>query len=666
MAGNQLPVLTLDFDDDKIKKLDDIATKLKNAFSIGPGGLPFPSGSSSTNLPSIPGTGASGAKPAAPESSFDKFMKTLNKDAQSTLKTFNLINKTLSTTNVALKGLFENTIRWGARVSALSAGSAFGFDYLAKNVAGRAMTSQANGMTTGQMQAAQNVYGTRISNIGGMINGLAAAQNDPMNPAYAGLMGVGIDPRAGAAANLPKLITAIADITAQYKNSGAAQTVLNSMGLGSLSDYATTNQINANRGDIYGLNHKYSSSARALDLALGTGTERQYQNSYTNFQNNLDTVSNTFIKNIARLNGPINRVADELTKDITRFLDGPNGQAVFDTVATGLRDLGSWLANDSFKSDMSDFAGNISKIAKAIGASVDWLAGKVPGIDNSNDANKPGRNFLDAAAVPGSAYLGYMLGGPMGAFRGAYAGYLYADRENIQDSANSSWNYFKRNAGDAARLLGIDTDYGRNGNTVMGTPNAASDIPGNQAGGGNFSRANLQRLAREVNDRYKLPPGLMPAIIGAESSWNPNAINKESGAMGLPQFMKKTGNAYGLHGADFFDPIKSTDAMGRYLHDLDKRYDGDVAKMLTSYNGGRFDKNKNIDARSETIKYLMDILPQVQGAPEQHPGILWQLNEARQNLSKGSRDDRATIQLQIVQTPGSDISAAVRSQYIPQ
>lgn len=61
----------------------------------------------------------------------------------------------------------------------------------------------------------------------------------------------------------------------------------------------------------------------------------------------------------------------------------------------------------------------------------------------------------------------------------AYAAYLYGDRENIADSATSSWNYTKRNIGDALRWLGIDTDLGRPAGTVMGN-NIQSDIPGGE------------------------------------------------------------------------------------------------------------------------------------------------------------------------------------------
>lgn len=152
----------------------------------------------------------------------------------------------------------------------------------------------------------------------------------------------------------------------------------------------------------------------------------------------------------------------------------------------------------------------------------------------------------------------------------------------------------------------------------------------------------------------------MGAIAQKESSWNPLALNKGSGAAGLFQFMPGTAKAYGLEGNDVFDPNKSTAAAAHYLNDLNKRYKGDVAKMLTSYNGGKIDGDGNLSLKKETVDYLLKILPQVKGATDQHPGIMRQLEAASTVLGSGGKNDRATITLQVDQKPGSDIQAQVK------
>lgn len=177
-------------------------------------------------------------------------------------------------------------------------------------------------------------------------------------------------------------------------------------------------------------------------------------------------------------------------------------------------------------------------------------------------------------------------------------------------------------------------------------------------------KGNIQNFVRLANDTYKLPKGLMSAVAQTESNWNPFAVNKGSGAAGLFQFMPGTAKAYGLEGDDVFDPSKATKAAGKYLRDNMNRYGGDVAKTLTQYNGGRIDSDGNLSLKLETVKYLLKILPQVEGASAQHPGIMKNLTNAYNDLQGKPADARATIKLEVDQKPGSDISAQVKGIYV--
>lgn len=85
----------------------------------------------------------------------------------------------------------------------------------------------------------------------------------------------------------------------------------------------------------------------------------------------------------------------------------------------------------------------------------------------------------------------------------AYAAYLYSDRENIGDSAKSSWDYTKQNIGDSLRWLGIDTDFGRNPHIVKGA-NIQSDIPGAEP------EQHAQATKRTLADRNNNPGNIRP------------------------------------------------------------------------------------------------------------------------------------------------------------
>lgn len=608
MSESQLPVLTLDFSDEKIQKLNEIADKFKTALGVGPSGFPIPSAQPPAtrpeDKPKKPGNVPEGA------TGFDKFLKNLNKDAEGTLKTFTLINKTLGATTNTLKGLFTTTISWGAKLAAISVAGPFGYGYMAHRATEQYKSSQGLGVTTGQMQAAQNVYGSRFSGTSTIMQSLAAAQNDPTNPQYAGLMSLGINPQNGAAANLPVLMERVAGLLQQYKGTGVSQTVLNSRGLGGIIDVATANQILANSDKLPGLSKQYQAQSSQLDQNMGGSAQQNYQDLSARFAYNADRIGNSFLKALSKLSGPIGQISDNLTSSIEKFINGRNGKALFDTLANGLQKLGNWLGSDDFQSDLKTFADCVKTIISALGQAIHWIAGNVPGVNFGGTGIGPeGAN--SAYVAFGNKYLGGKLPGanPM---TNQYTGMF------SEDDVSSKYQM----------------------------PNPL--------------KSNIQNFVDLANKTYRLPDGLMSAIAQKESSWNPLALNKGSGAAGLFQFMPGTAKAYGLEGDDVYDPNKATAAAGKYLNDLSGRYKGDVAKMLTSYNGGRIDKDGNLSLKKETVDYLLKILPQVQGATDQHPGIMRQLDAASSILATGGKNDRATITLQVDQKPGSDISAQLK------
>lgn len=107
--------------------------------------------------------------------------------------------------------------------------------------------------------------------------------------------------------------------------------------------------------------------------------------------------------------------------------------------------------------------------------------------------------------------------------------------------------------------------------------------------------------------RHGLPLELkmLPVI---ESALIPRAESSAS-AVGLWQFMMRTGKAYGLEINSFVDersdPIKSSDAACRYLRDMYKLY-GDWTLVIASYNCGQGNVNKAL-ARVPNAKTYWDI-----------------------------------------------------------
>ncbi|EFU0927057.1 lytic transglycosylase domain-containing protein [Salmonella enterica] len=202
-----------------------------------------------------------------------------------------------------------------------------------------------------------------------------------------------------------------------------------------------------------------------------------------------------------------------------------------------------------------------------------------------------------------------------------YGEYAYQDRENIKDSAESSWSYTKRNIGDFLRGLGVDTELGRKPGTVFGN-NIQPDIPGSEpeqhaqavkrprpTKAGEALLGWLQPKLSQLEAKYNLPPGLLRSVAIAESGGNQFAVSR-AGAMGLFQFMPQTAKEFGLRGNNVFDPEKSADAAARKLGGLMRFFHGDLAKALAAYNWGEGNVQRKglAAAPEETRNYVPRVL----------------------------------------------------------
>ncbi|ECV5680992.1 transglycosylase SLT domain-containing protein [Escherichia coli] len=691
MAGNQMPVLTLDVNEEHLKRLEAIFEKYRNGLMIGPAGTPL-------KIPSNTGQGGGARqtttggeanqaprKPSSPaptdgrlrdekgrfvgsgktpdslvsnykgrgETMFDKYLSSLGKNAKQTLKTYKQINSTLRTTTSRLNNLFKTTVSWGTKLAVMGVAGPFGFGMMSRSVVEEQKNADELQATPGELKAAESTYSPYFSGVGNLLNTLAAAQNDTQHPAYNGLIGLGINPKKGAAENLPVLLERVAALAKEYEGTGLTQGMLNGMGLGWVN-FGFANQLVKYQDKIPELNKEFLLRASQNDSLLTSGHTSQYQNLTSNLENNWDRLTSGFQGALAGNAYPLIRISNGATNAALNFMNGESFKRILTDVETGLDKLGKYVNGPDFYNDLNNFAGNVAKVTKALGGFVGFAA-EHPWLFGAAVIAGGSGAFTGVA----SAVVTAMMRHPLISAAMAYGAYAYKDHENIIVSANSSWDYTKRNVGDALRWIGIDTDLGRK-NTVQGTPEIAMDIPGVATVNG------LQDYVRKINRESLLPENMMAAIAEKESGWNPNAISK-AGAKGLFQFIPETAKAYGLEGNDVFDPIKSTHAAARYLTDSMKRYGGDIAKVLAQYNGGNVavGKDNTLRLKSETVDYLLKLMAQIPAMREQRPMLEGKLRNAQQVLASNP-GGRALIQLEVLQKPGSDISAQLAGmQQIP-
>lgn len=408
MAENaNLPVLTLDFDDEQIAQLQQIVAEFKK--------LRFTSPSGESNAPAIPPAAApeeprnnSNGSESAGGREFRRFVEGIDGNSRRTLRTFRAINRELSITTDALGELFSTSVKWGVALAGIAAAGPLGYGSIASRVSESVQRAQGYNVSPGTLQAAEATYGTYFSNVTGSFSQLAAAQFDPSNPLYAGLMAIGLDPRGNPADIYPQFLQRVGELSEQYQDQGVALQYINSLGLGSVITPDVLNQINANRERLPGLQAQYSDAQARNDVRLNPDVTQGYQAVSSSLALNADNISNSFLNALSRLQGPIIELSDELTDLITGFLEGENGQAVFESIGDGLRQLAAWLGSDEFQSDLREFGQDLSAAAKGLRDFIAWLA-EFFGQDSSQ---------LAAYGAGGAAALG-VLGA--GGVRGAVA-----------------------------------------------------------------------------------------------------------------------------------------------------------------------------------------------------------------------------------------------------
>jgi len=118
----------------------------------------------------------------------------------------------------------------------------------------------------------------------------------------------------------------------------------------------------------------------------------------------------------------------------------------------------------------------------------------------------------------------------------------------------------------------------------------------------------LLRLLDDMGKQYRVDPGLLHAVITAESGYNARAISPK-GARGLMQIMPATGQRFGA--GDLFDPGENVRVGAKYLRWLLDLFNGDLELALAGYNAGEqavIKAGYRIPPYAETRRYVPKVL----------------------------------------------------------
>lgn len=114
-------------------------------------------------------------------------------------------------------------------------------------------------------------------------------------------------------------------------------------------------------------------------------------------------------------------------------------------------------------------------------------------------------------------------------------------------------------------------------------------------------------LVTTASSTNAVPPGLIRAVLMAESAGDPSAVSL-AGAQGLMQLMPGTAAHCGI--VNSFDPSENVQCGTAYLKYLLTRYHGDATLAVAAYNAGpgAVDKYHGVPPYAETRAYVTRVI----------------------------------------------------------
>lgn len=122
-----------------------------------------------------------------------------------------------------------------------------------------------------------------------------------------------------------------------------------------------------------------------------------------------------------------------------------------------------------------------------------------------------------------------------------------------------------------------------------------------------LNSVQIQSLVSSASSANDVPPGLVQAVLMAESAGDPSAVSAV-GAQGLMQLMPGTAAGCGI--ANPFDPTENVQCGTSYLKQLLARYHGDATLAVAAYNAGpgAVDKYHGVPPYAETRAYVARVI----------------------------------------------------------
>lgn len=299
-----------------------------------------------------------------------------------------------------------------------------------------------------------------------------------------------------------------------------------------------------------------------------------------------------FSNKLPEMAGKVSDILVPVWKDMTSVLGGvwrnAEGMLLSFTNLVGLLSGDDSIESSTLKLE------NMAKALLHVANGLAWISGKTMGVFST--------------AADSAVYIGYALAAKSAYNRSEDPKLTLKDRQDsyqeyrkYQALADQAWN---ASSSDFGQLTGSESAPANTNPVLGGAAHVYKPMRFAKSFGEIAAVVGKDRMAQYMAEARVLypdvPSNLLAGIIWHESRGNPDAVNPQSGATGLGQFLPSTAKAMGISNAK--DPEQNILGMAKYLSMLYGK-SGDWADALAQYGGYGHDTMRAQD-------YIADVMNQ--------------------------------------------------------
>jgi soluble lytic murein transglycosylase-like protein len=343
---------------------------------------------------------ASVAAVAASTALMEESMRAVEPAATRASSVFGTIAGHSTTIASGLLGATTSLAKWAvfsAGAGLLGAGAGlFGLDMLANTVSGQRKASQGLGITTGEQQAFDVNFGSRL--VGSdFLAGVQGAKSDLSQQWMFQQLGIPLSQVQNQdTAQLG--IDVIGKARSLWQSAGTAghnQQYMQSHGLSGFMDYSTWQRIGQMTPDQL---TQYQNQYQTDQGTMGASdkTQTAWQDFSVQMKRVGDQMEAVFVTGLTPLIPQLTNLSKAVEAALAGFLGNPNMQSWINDFAAGIQELGTYLGSKQFQADVVTLATDIGDLGVEVGNALKYF-GLIPGAQQA----VPGGPAAAGASVPG-------------------------------------------------------------------------------------------------------------------------------------------------------------------------------------------------------------------------------------------------------------------------